>query len=399
MARQGRALSSGRLFKEKRGDGPERWILDWRAADGLRRRQALSTDKRVAERMRADLIRKRDLEMAGLGSEEGQDKQLRELAGLYVADLRVRACPLHVSNVATRIETMLTAIGAERVRDLVPYRLMQRRAARITEGAAVRTANLEVDTLKAMLNWAVRAGLVAANPIANLQRLPEREAAKVHRRRAMTEAEIEAFLAAARADDADNARHHGRIPLAPLWRAFLEVGARYGELVRVTWSDFDTGRRTLRLRAETTKSGRERTVPLRDVLAREIESLRAANVAVIRRPLRPDDRIFLTAKGCPWPTPTTNLMRVFNRTLEAAGIDRVDGAGKKLDIHALRHTVATRFVRNGVGMAQAQKLLGHSSIELTAKVYTHLDVEDLRDAIDRLDSPALRTAHSISETA
>jgi integrase len=381
MDRQGRAFSIGRLFKEKRGDGPERWILDWRAADGSRRRQALSTDKRVAERMRADLIRKRDFELAGLGSEEGQGMQLRELTLLYLADLRVQACPRHITNVTARLDRVAKAVGADRVRDLVPHRLMQHRAARITAGSAVRTANLEIDSLKAMLNWAVRAGLIAANPIANLQRLPEREAAKVHRRRAMTETEIEAFLAAARADDAQNARHHRRVPLAPLWRAFLEVGARYGELVRVAWNDFDAQQRTLRLRAETTKSGRERTVPLRDVLVREIEALRTANVAVVKRPLRPDDRVFLSALGCPWPEPTTNLMRIFLRTLEAAGIDRVDGAGKKLDIHALRHTVATRLMRNGVGMAQAQKLLGHSSIELTAKVYTHLDTEDLRAAV------------------
>lgn len=382
MSALGRSFSAGRLAREQRGDGPLRWVLDWKGADGKRHRQALSTDKRVAERMRAEIIRSRDLEMAGLGSEEGQDMQLRELTLLYIADLRVQACPRHVTNVAARIETVLEALGAQRVRDLVPHRLMQRRAARITGGAAVRTANLEIDSLKAMLNWAVRAGLVAANPIANLQRLPEREAAKVHRRRAMSEEEIDAFLAAARADDADNARHHRRVPLAPLWRAFLEVGARYGELVRVTWNDFDTEKRTLRLRAETTKSGRERTVPLRDLLVREIESLRAANVTVIKRPLRPDDRIFLSAKGCPWPKPTTNLMRIFLRTLEAAGIDRVDGAGKKLDIHALRHTVASRMARNGVGMAQAQKVLGHASIEMTARVYTHLDVEDLRGAIE-----------------
>jgi hypothetical protein len=61
-------------------------------------------------------------------------------------------------------------------------------------------------------------------------------------------------------------------------------------------------------------------------------------------------------------------MRIFLRTLEAAGIDRVDRAGKKLDIHALRHTVASRMARNGVGMAQAQKVLGHASIEMTARV-------------------------------
>lgn len=52
---------------------------------------------------------------------------------------------------------------------------------------------------------------------------------------------------------------------------------------------------------------------------------------------------------------------------------------------ALRHTFGTRLIRMGVGLAQVQYLMGHSDPKLTAQVYTHLDVEDLRGAIDALD--------------
>ena len=77
-------------------------------------------------------------------------------------------------------------------------------------------------------------------------------------------------------------------------------------------------------------------------------------------------------------------MRVFDRLLEAAGIDRVDASGRKLDIHALRHSFASRLSRTNAGLVQAQRLLGHSDPKLTAQIYTHLDVEDLRSAIDGL---------------
>ena len=39
---------------------------------------------------------------------------------------------------------------------------------------------------------------------------------------------------------------------------------------------------------------------------------------------------------------------------------------------------------NGVGLSQAQKLLGHSDPKLTAAIHTHLDTEDLRAAVESL---------------
>ena len=65
-------------------------------------------------------------------------------------------------------------------------------------------------------------------------------------------------------------------------------------------------------------------------------------------------------------------------------IARTDEDGRKLDIHALRHTFGSRLARNGVGLVQVQRLMGHSDPKLTAQVYTHLDVEDLRSAIETM---------------
>ena len=79
---------------------------------------------------------------------------------------------------------------------------------------------------------------------------------------------------------------------------------------------------------------------------------------------------------------TNNAMRVFNRLLTRGGIPRVDDDGRKLDIHSLRHTFGSRLARRGVGLVQVQRLMGHSDPKLTAQVYTHLDVEDLRKAVE-----------------
>lgn len=51
----------------------------------------------------------------------------------------------------------------------------------------------------------------------------------------------------------------------------------------------------------------------------------------------------------------------------------------------MRHTAATRWIRNGVAPDVVQTLLGHASSASTA-VYVHAQDEDLRAAVTAVDS-------------
>lgn len=404
-ARLGRALSVGKLFLEKRGTGPPRWILDWKAADGRRCRQALSTDRRVAERARIRIIAQRDAELCGLGGQDSQSRPLVEVRDAYLADLATRACPRHVVNVAASLDRVLAAIPAKRVRDVRAYDLISYRAALLKEGLAVRSANLGCDVLRSTLTWAVRVGLIAENPVRKMPRLPESEATRVYRRRAMSEDEIARFLAAAKADDRRNeglargwSRSKGsglralgaprpRVPQAPLFRFLLAAATRYGETVRLTWANLDLDARAVTLRAETTKAGRSRAIPIRADLARELAGLREVHERVLGRGVGRRDPVFRTPDGAVWCEPTNNVMRIFDRLLVAAAISRLDDQGCKLDVHSLRHTAASRYASRGVGLVHLQRLLGHRDPKLTAQVYTHLGVNDLRDALEKSAGP------------
>ncbi|MBK8172765.1 MAG: site-specific integrase [Sandaracinaceae bacterium] len=219
----------------------------------------------------------------------------------------------------------------------------------------------------------------------------------------MSEGEIERFLNASREDDSDgDARVSAeltiskgwkgldfarkprtvRVPQTPLWSALIETGARWSELTNTTWNDLDVERRALTLRAETTKSGRSRMVPLRSEMVETLLALRAVHQQRHKRITRSTDRIFLSPEGSDWRRDTAGVRRILHRILERAGIDRRDEQGKCVDIHALRHTAASRMAARGVPITIAQKVLGHSDPKLTAAVYTHLEVEDLRVAVD-----------------
>jgi site-specific recombinase XerD len=49
----------------------------------------------------------------------------------------------------------------------------------------------------------------------------------------------------------------------------------------------------------------------------------------------------------------------------------------------LRHGAATKMIMNGAPIPAVQKMLGHSNIQ-TTMVYTHPNIEDLREAVAKL---------------
>ncbi|HEY8666419.1 MAG TPA: tyrosine-type recombinase/integrase, partial [Tepidisphaeraceae bacterium] len=72
-----------------------------------------------------------------------------------------------------------------------------------------------------------------------------------------------------------------------------------------------------------------------------------------------------------------------------------DGAGRKADFHALRHSFISNLAAGGVNPKTAQTLARHSTITLTMDRYTHLYAGDMAAALDAL--PDLSA--SIGQTA
>ena len=59
--------------------------------------------------------------------------------------------------------------------------------------------------------------------------------------------------------------------------------------------------------------------------------------------------------------------------------------GVECSLHELRHTYVTRLIRAKVNPRVVQKLAGHSSSTITLEVYSHVEEDDLRDAVCILD--------------
>ena len=52
-----------------------------------------------------------------------------------------------------------------------------------------------------------------------------------------------------------------------------------------------------------------------------------------------------------------------------------------MTIHELRHTAGALMLQAGKTMTMVSKILGHSSVGVTEKIYAHAYDEDKRDAV------------------
>ncbi len=68
------------------------------------------------------------------------------------------------------------------------------------------------------------------------------------------------------------------------------------------------------------------------------------------------------------------IFTIIKRLADEAGIKKV------ISPHTLRHSFATHLLQNGADLRIIQQLLGHEQLT-TTEIYTHLDIQDLRDAI------------------
>jgi hypothetical protein len=80
---------------------------------------------------------------------------------------------MHHRNVEIRLAHTLAALGERRVGDLKVHDLVRLRSEATQAGKSNRTANLIVETMRAMLNWAVETGLISESPLKRIKKLPE----------------------------------------------------------------------------------------------------------------------------------------------------------------------------------------------------------------------------------
>ena len=234
---------------------------------------------------------------------------------------------------------------------------------------AARTVNMEVATLRAMLNKGVEWKRIGSNPIAGIKPLPDDSPRK--QRRALTLEEVAALFKAAPSW------------FIPMLRLFATTGVRHDELVKLLFSDIDFDGRTLTVRAAVAKNGKAREIPLDDSAYDLLADLQRESKSRAPIPGKTPlskfsaSHVFVTKLNTPRKN---NLLRAFYVVCKRAGIE--DGRpGGSVDLHSLRVTFTTLALENGASPKAVQSILGHSTLALTMAVYAKATEKAKREAI------------------
>ncbi len=216
------------------------------------------------------------------------------------------------------------------------------------------SVNIEMRTLRACFNTALRWGLIERNPFAKVKLASVPEATPTF----FSKEDFQKLL---------NAIKEGWLKEIIVFAAL--TGLRRGEIVNLHWSDVSFDRKTLTVQSSQTfktKQGKRRVVPLNDTALYLLQS--RANKEI------------------------SELVFTLNGKLISAGwlshkfkyyVYECRFKNDKLHFHSLRHTFASWLVQDGVSIYAVKELLGHSDVK-TTQVYSHLSGSELHKEVNRI---------------
>lgn len=254
-------------------------------------------------------------------------------------------------------------------------------------GLSQSTVRSIYTVLRAILDAAVRDGLLGANPAAVVRRpkVDHHEAAF------LTPAQVRALLAAAQ-----GSRY------APLFELLVHTGLRRGEALALKWRDVDLEEGLLRVRGTLARveGVLEVTTP-KTAKSRRVVPLSLAASALLKAQ-RQRQRLERVAAGSQWvggdwvfatelgdasdPRNALRALKAAAAKHNRQGVKDGRPADQLPDVglHSLRHSAASVMLTNGVPLMVVGDILGHASVAITGDIYGHVAPNVSRDAVAAL---------------
>ncbi|WP_304277100.1 site-specific tyrosine recombinase XerD [Phascolarctobacterium succinatutens] len=230
------------------------------------------------------------------------------------------------------------------------------------EGRAASTVARKLASIKAFYRFLTAERYIRRNPAEVL----EAASRGLHLPKVLSVQEVERLLDEPNLGTLDGYRDKTMLEL------LYATGMRVSELVNVPVKNVDMKMQYVIVMG---KGSKERMLPLGRTALHYLEHY----LTVVRPQLlhgKPDKAAELFVTG--WGGPMTRER--FYEIIVAYG--KSAGISKRVTPHMLRHSFATHLLNNGTDLRIVQELLGHADIS-TTQIYTHLDVERLREVYDK----------------
>ena len=177
--------------------------------------------------------------------------------------------------------------------------------------------------------------------------------------------------------------------LSPKQRVFLDImhhtGLRKGEALALKKEDIDVFKKVIKINKslyykendafikEPKSRAGYRNVPIPNALIKEL--------GVYIQNLNTD--ILFPMNSGNYMT-KSSFRKFWDSIISCLG-EQMEEKPSGITPHIFRHTYATNLYRSGIDEKKAQYFLGHSSIQMTMDVYTHLDKQEVTNEIGKLN--------------
>ncbi len=288
----------------------------------------------------------------------------------YIADLKREVLKYTSDNLQYSTSKIYNRVLNDMIRIIKdkPVKLITNRdienykSVRVTE-VKKTTVNIDLKTMKAILNLALKWNWINENPMKYVKLLLIEQKEKL----SFNEIELKVLLNSIRDQYLKNIVLFG-----------LYTGCRLNEIINVQWKDINLNEKVLTIRNKEnfkTKTGKIRHIPISENLYSLLfEMLNISDNNNVIPLFDPESYLFSKNK---YKFKKDFISKKFKESLRAVNFP------EKFHFHCLRHTFITNLIKSGVNINYVKEIAGHSEIQTTMN-YIHIVTEDLREAVNRI---------------
>lgn len=360
----------------------KKWVVQYTDENGKTIRVATKIESRnLAQKMLNKLEEEVERIRAGVVTREetvrssSSAKEVSDYLAKYKIKMQAsRNTANYIRDAMNRIETIfndqsikfLSQFNREKIEKWIANQLeLQDQAA--SKARSTGTINTYLATLRGFGTWCVECEHLAEHPMKRIKSLNSAIGRKKERR-SFTEEELKRIFEASRTRRY-NGRNRGEEHVL-IYRLLAGTGLRATELGLSTPLQFDFKGNRFFVKADKTKNKKEGILPIRPALMADLKKW------IDEKEIKPNERIFSYSRK--------SIHRALMIDLKAAGIAKKGDDGRSVDVHSFRRTFGTMLARAGVPLTTTQKLMRHSTPELTAKLYIDVEPIEMAAAVDKL---------------
>ncbi len=351
-------------------------------ATGKERRTTRRGFKTMKEAKQAERNLLLDVEENGLPSNQSdgfQDPTFEELAQLWLENYKTTVKPSTFENVRVKVEKMTEEHFEGMKLKQISVTYCQKVVIELSKSYVLYNHYLSV--INRIFKYAVLMDVLNSNPFDKVIKPKSRQTQR--KGNFLTKDELKGFLKLA---------SKATLPyFFPLVHLMAYTGLRQGEALGLKWSDIDFENKKITVNKTAVRIKEKQTLQTpKTKNSKRVISIDPTTLSILKswkkdqikiyfkngKQFEGDENFIFTNQRGDW-VHIHNFIRYFKRFIADHGL-------KPITPHGLRHTHASLLFSAGVEPKNISDRLGHSTVQITLDLYTHITEEQRTDTVEKL---------------